>query len=116
MPVAGTQIQQTGEHQLMVFHQWVGPHQRPLHEDSLPLRHFGEQGSELVGDRPGAVIGSKQESPEEGMACEEPECQAPVDPRLGEPFVRDHWSQCHQRFAWGHQGGALDTCGEAPQQ
>ena len=41
------------------------------------------------------------------MACEEPECRAPVDPRLGEPYVQDHWGQCFQRFVWGRQGGAL---------
>ena len=32
------------------------------------------------GDHPGAVIGSRQGLPEEGTACEEPECQAQVDP------------------------------------
>ena len=75
----------------MVFHQWVRPHQHPLHEHSLPLRHLGEQGSEPGEDHLGAVIGSKQELPEEGMACEEPECQAQVDPRPDVPYVQDHW-------------------------
>ena len=74
-----------------------------------------KKGSKPGGDRPGAVTGSEQESPEEGTACEEPECRAPVDPRLDEPYVQDHWGQCLQRFVWGRQGGARDTCGGAPQ-
>ena len=68
-----------------------------------------------MGDRPGAATGSKQESLEEGRACEKHECPAPADQRLVEPAVQDHWGQCLQRFAWGHRDGALDTCGEAPQ-
>ena len=57
---------------------------------SLPFQHSGKRGSKHGGDHPGVGTRSKQKWLEEGMACEEHECQAPADQRLNEPDVQDH--------------------------